>query len=215
MLATVVVIVVNFLAATGNINGVLPNEISNKYPTVITPAAWAFTIWILIYAGLFGFSIYQLLPTKLSKFAPMRMPYIVSCVLNCTWIVFWHHFHTGICAVVIVLLLGSLLWVNLNLSSADSFLESTLTKGVFGIYAGWVTVATLVNIVVYLSSAGADFGHVTWNVIGIVCLAFAGLAAVARDAGHRFLRGDGRRMAVAGGYDGQLVRRRGRGRRAG
>jgi len=178
MLTTLVVIVINFLAATGHINGVLPNEISDKYPTVITPAGWAFSIWILIYAGLAAFSIFQLLPSRVVTFARMRLPYILSCVLNCAWILFWHHFHTGICCIIIVLLLGSILWVLARFDLPGSFGESTLTKGVFGLYAGWLTVATLVNLLVYMVSAGVVLSEAIWNVIAILCLVIAVIAAI-------------------------------------
>jgi len=178
MLVTLVVIVVNFLAATGYINGVLPNEISDKYPTVITPAGWAFSIWSLIYLGLIGFSILQFVPSRMANFASVRVPYLVTCVLNCAWILLWHHFHTGICAAVITLLLASLFWVNLRLEQPASFLETTFAKGVFGLYTGWVTVATMVNLLVYLVSAGADLSATAWNVIGILCLALAVVAAI-------------------------------------
>ena len=179
MLATLVVIVANFLAATGHINGVRPNEISDRYPTVITPAGWAFSIWSLIYLGLIAFSIYQLLPARIAEFGRLRLPYIVSCILNCTWIIFWHHFHTGVCTVVIALLLASLFWVNARLAPPTTFGESILARGVFGLYAGWVTVATLVNLLLYLVSEGIDLDRSSWNLIGIVCLVLALLAAVA------------------------------------
>ena len=179
MLATLGVVVVNFLAATGRINGVLPNEISDKYPTVITPAGWAFSIWGLIYTGLIAFSTYQLLPSQIAELRRARVPYVLSCVLNCAWILLWHHFQIGACAVVIILLLGSLFWVNANIEEPGSFVEGTLTKGVFGLYAGWVTVASLVNLLVYLVSAGVEWSNGLWNVVGIVCLVVAFVATVA------------------------------------
>ena len=178
MLATLLVIVVNFLAATGRINGVLPNEISDRYPTVITPAGWAFSIWGLIYLGLLAFSLLQLLSSKAAALDGVRIPYLVSCVLNCAWILLWHHFHTGVCSIVIVLLLASLFWVLIRLPEPASFVESALTKGVFGLYAGWVTVATFVNFAVYAVSVDAGLSDTAWNIVGILCLALALLAAI-------------------------------------
>lgn len=178
MLATLVMVAVNYLAATAYINGVMPNEISDKYPTVITPAGWAFSIWALIYVGLIGFSILQLLPSRLAEFGRVRVPYIVSCVLNCTWIFFWHHFYVGICAAMIALLLASLLWLNARLETPRSFAATIFSKGVFGLYAGWVTVATLLNLLVFIVSLGVDWSNAVWNVVGILCLVIALGAAV-------------------------------------
>jgi hypothetical protein len=178
MLATIATVVVNFLAASGRINGVAPNVISDRYPTVITPAGWTFSIWSLIYAGLIAFSIYQLLPSRMARFAGVRLPYIVTCVLNCTWIVLWHHSYIGLSTVVIALLLASLFWMNLSLEKPDSLAETTIAKGTFGLYAGWVTVATLVNLLVYLVSIGVEWTLVVWTVVGIACLALAAAAAI-------------------------------------
>ncbi len=69
LVATLGTIVFNALAATGHINGVTPEMVSGKYPTVVTPAGYAFTIWSLIYVGLLAFSVYQLLPSQLAAFA--------------------------------------------------------------------------------------------------------------------------------------------------
>ncbi|HTH51373.1 MAG TPA: hypothetical protein VL501_05545 [Pyrinomonadaceae bacterium] len=178
MLATIVTVVVNFLAATGRINGVAPDEVSNRYPTVITPAGWTFSIWSLIYTGLIAFSIYQLLPAKVARFDRLRLPYIVSCILNCGWILLWHHFHIGMCAVVITLLLASLFWVNLRIEKPTSLVETIVVKGTFGLYAGWVTVATLVNVLVYLVSSDIEWSATVWVIIGILCLVMAAAAAV-------------------------------------
>src|SRR6185436_13362776 len=91
MLATIATIVYNALAATGYVNGITPAEISDRLPTIITPAGYAFSIWSLIYVGLIAFSVYQALPANLSRFRVQRNLYIVSCLLNCAWIYFWHH----------------------------------------------------------------------------------------------------------------------------
>ena len=47
-LATLGTIAFNWLAAVGRVNGVSPDVISDKYPTPITPAGYAFSIWSLI-----------------------------------------------------------------------------------------------------------------------------------------------------------------------
>ena len=72
IVATVGMIVFNWLAATGILGGVDTGAISDKYDTHITPAGYAFAIWSLIYLGMIAFSIYQALPSqaaKISRFA--------------------------------------------------------------------------------------------------------------------------------------------------
>ena len=101
LVATIGTIAFNGLAAAGYVNGVTPEVISAKYPTVLTPAGYAFTIWSLIYLGLIVFSIYQILPANIVRFRSIRSVYIVSCVLNCAWIFFWHRDQIGLCLILI------------------------------------------------------------------------------------------------------------------
>src|SRR5688500_8301187 len=105
MVATIATIAYNGLAAAGSVNGVTPAQISDKYPTVLTPAGYAFSIWTLIYIGLVAFSLYQLMPKNLARFRSVRSLYVMSCALNCAWIYFWHHDQIWVCLILILTLL--------------------------------------------------------------------------------------------------------------
>ena len=48
VVATIGTVIFNGFAATGLVNGVTPDVISDKYPTILTPASYAFSIWSLI-----------------------------------------------------------------------------------------------------------------------------------------------------------------------
>ena len=109
IIATIGTIIFNWLAATGVLGGVATNVISDKYPTNITPAGYAFAIWSLIYLGLIVFSIYQALPKNAERFRSLRTVYILSCVFNCAWLYFWHQEAILVCLGVITLLLGNAL----------------------------------------------------------------------------------------------------------
>ncbi len=179
MLATLATIAFNALSATGYINGITPGAISAKYPTVVTPAGYAFTIWSVIYVGLIAFSIYQMLPSKLATFRRLRTIYILSCVFNCGWIFFWHREMIAVCLGMIIALLATLIALMIATRGRMSPIDAMLTKLPFGIYAGWVTAATLVNLVVLLVWARIDLSPASWNIIGIACLAAGTIAAVA------------------------------------
>jgi len=59
----VVTLIVNGLAgSTTLLNGVTSGEVSDLYPTFITPAGFTFAIWSVIYTLLLLFVIYQALP---------------------------------------------------------------------------------------------------------------------------------------------------------
>lgn len=175
--ATLGTIAFNWMAATGRVNGVTPGEISDKYPTVITPAGYAFSIWSLIYLGLVIFSIYQLLPRNIERFRNLRSLYILSAALNCAWIFFWHGDQIGICLAIIAALWAVLVWINIKIRRTDSALESLIVKGPFGIYLGWLTAATLVNFAIFLVYANIDLGD-SAQAVGAVIALFAAAFAV-------------------------------------
>lgn len=178
VVATAATIAFNFLAGTGRLNGVMTNEVSDKYPTVLTPAGYAFSIWGLIYFGLVAFTIFQLLPSKLVRLRPVRTLYIVSCVLNCAWLYAWHSYAIGLCVILIFALLATLALINIKLKNADSVRDALFTKAPFGIYFGWVTAASIVNLVIYLRSIDVQMTASAWNILGCIFIAAALIAAV-------------------------------------
>ncbi len=176
IVATIGTIVFNGLAAAGYVNGVTPELISAKYPTVLTPAGYAFSIWSLIYLGMLAFSVYQVLPRNVVRFRPVRSLYIATCVFNCAWIYFWHRDQIGVCLVLIVGLLITLIGLLILLRRAGG--NPLLTTAPFGIYAGWVTAATLVNFTIFLKYIGVEISPSAWNALGVAILVVAAAAAI-------------------------------------
>lgn len=178
LVATVGTIVFNGLAAAGYVNGVTPEVISDKYPTVLTPAGYAFSIWSLIYAGLIAFSIYQMLPRNLVRFRSIRSLYVMSCVLNCSWIYFWHREQIGVCFGLIVALLVTLIVILIQFARSRDESGPVFTKGVFGLYSGWVTAATLVNFSILLKYLDLGISATVWSLLGAFFLMLAAAMAV-------------------------------------
>ncbi|HVE59785.1 MAG TPA: TspO/MBR family protein [Pyrinomonadaceae bacterium] len=166
IIATVGMIVFNYFAATGFAGGVATNVPSDKYPTHITPAGYAFAIWSLIYLGCLAFSIYQALPSQIERFRSLRRIYIVSCVANCAWLYFWSQEMIVVCLGVILILLGTLAWINIKLQKTETNAEYWLAKFPFGIYFGWVTAATILNATIALVYLGVKVPDGTANLLG-------------------------------------------------
>jgi translocator protein len=164
ILATMSVIFVNYLASIAYIGGITPNYISDKYPTVITPAGYAFSIWGIIYLGIIAFSIYQAMPMQLENFRKIRTPYLVSCLANCVWIYVWHHELIVASVFAMLVLLASMVAINVNLSVKDSL----IARIPLGIYFGWVSVATIVNITICLIYLGFETSR--YNSILLACI---------------------------------------------
>ncbi|MFN0277897.1 MAG: TspO/MBR family protein [Pyrinomonadaceae bacterium] len=178
IVAVIATIGFNALAAAGLVNGVTPAQISEKYPTVLTPAGYAFSIWSLIYLGITAFAVYQLLPANLLRFRRARSVFILTCLLNCAWIYFWHRDQIAICLVLIIALLASLIMMLVLFGRSESAVESLFTNAPFGIYAGWVTAASLVNFLIFLKYERVELSVFAWNTLGAVLIILAAVLAV-------------------------------------
>jgi translocator protein len=176
--ATIGTIAFNWLAATGRIGGVTPAVIFDKYPTLVTPAGFAFTIWFLIYAGLIAFSIYQLLPQNAVRYRGIRSYYVLSCALNCGLIYMWLHDQMAVSLVLISLLAASLFLINLHVRETNGPGEYWLAKAPFGIYFGWVTAAMLVNFAVLLVYWNVRLSENAGTTVAVVLILFAALLGV-------------------------------------
>lgn len=178
LVATLGTIAFNWMSAVGYVSGVTPEQISDKYPTMVTPAGYAFAIWRLIYLGLSAFSLYQLLSSQVERFRPVRSLYIVSCVLNCVWIYFWHAEAISVCLAVILGLWLVLLLIVARLAGFRSSPEIFLVQAPFGIYFGWVTAASLVNFAVMLTYLGNMPSRTSAAIVGSVLIVLSAVVAI-------------------------------------
>lgn len=183
--ATIGTIAVNFMASAGKFGGVSVEAISDKYPTLITPAGFAFTIWSLIYLGLLVFSIYQIVGNNLSRFRSIRSLYILSCALNCAWIYFWVQERIGFSLVIIGALFIVLFLMISRVSSPKNYAEYWSVKAPFGLYFGWITAAALVNIAVFLTSIGRPISVLT-GALFILAAAAMGVLIRAKFANYLY-----------------------------
>jgi hypothetical protein len=171
--ATVGMIILNWLAAIGIYGGAETGAISDKYPTHITPAGFAFAIWSLIYLGMIAFSIYQALPSNAVKFRGLRRFYILSCVANGAWLFAWSQEMMIPSLGIIIFLLITLVVINIKLQSTETTAEYWIAKIPFGIYFGWVTAATILNATITLVSLGVNFSDTATKLIGATLILIA------------------------------------------
>jgi translocator protein len=170
LLATIAVVFVNYLATKGYIGGISTDYVSNLYPTYLTPAGYAFSIWGLIYLGLILFSIYQAMPSQTDNYKQVRGFYLLNCVANCVWIWLWHHQLIAASVGAMLVILASLIAINFNLTKADSL----IARVPLGIYFGWITVATLANIAVCFVYLGIEVS-ITLACVAITIAAICGV----------------------------------------
>lgn len=173
MLSTAVTIAVNGLANALPFNGQTSGQVSNKYFTAFTPAGYAFAIWSVIYTGLIIFSMYQSRAAVLERFRDVRKWVILSNVANAAWLPLFHFEWFALSIIVIVVLLYSLARINLILDATQtgSMSDLWLARVPFGVYFGWVTVATIANVAVALTAYrwdGLGLSPEQWSVTMLV-----------------------------------------------
>jgi hypothetical protein len=172
-LSTLAVVAVNGLANALPINNQTTGEISDRFEVFFVPAGYVFSIWGLIYLGLFAYTIYQLLPgqqynQRLVRIAPW---YIISNIANIAWILLWHYEVFPLTLPVMLVLLFTLIVIYLTLSAGrrqSSSGERWLVHLPFSIYLGWISVATIANATVvleYLNWDGWGITEQAWTAI--------------------------------------------------
>jgi hypothetical protein len=126
--------------------------------TPLAPDGPAFSIWSVIYLGLAAYAVWQVLPRQRRDPRQRAIGWlaVASLVLNAAWILCAQAGLLPLTVVVILLLLAVLLAIfeQLRRWRPASRLEAVVVDGTFGLYLGWVSVATVANIAAFLADAG-------------------------------------------------------------
>lgn len=166
IIAFVIMIIANALANILPINGLNTGQISNSYPNLFAPASITFSIWVIIYILLGIYSIYQIYALKNSEtdedfLNEIDFYFIISSLANALWIIAWHYLIIWLSLIHMLLILVCL--ININTLIQKKSLDQKVSKVIslpFGIYFGWITVATIANVTTFLVS-------INWNGFGI------------------------------------------------
>ncbi len=154
----------NFLANGLPLNNRSTGDISDAYPNLFAPAGPAFSIWGLIYLLLGAYVFFQFVKKDqktedlLQKINPL---FIATSLANISWIFAWHYDYIGLS----VLIMATLLLLLLKIADVLRVQQFTPSKRLFiwapfSIYFGWITVAAIANVTIFLVSIG-------WNGFGI------------------------------------------------
>ena len=114
---------INTLGAFGFINGLSQKEVSDAYPTLITPSPATFSIWGVIYALLLISLIFMIAKHKEERTANLintiSVPFWISCVINILWIIAFSYELIGISTILIVAFVVTLAVINRKLQTPD------------------------------------------------------------------------------------------------
>lgn len=163
--AFIAMVLVNILSETLPIAGVTNAEVSDSYPSLFTPTGLTFSIWGVIYLMLAIYTIWQFGKKNREVAKDVGLLYILSSVLNIAWIFTWHYKMLMVSFLVIAMLLATLIFISWRLERA-----STLARIPFGIYYGWITVATIANLMIVLNANFESFGGSLLEIV-MTCIA--------------------------------------------
>lgn len=163
LIMLIVVFIFNGLTGAGLINGLSQADISAMYQTKITPAGFAFSIWGLIYTLVLITVIWMLVKHKDRRVGKIIKSigwwFNLAALANILWTVSFSYLQLALSTVLIAILLLSLVIIIKKLSRLG-FKPNALLTSTFGIYAGWVTIATVVNI-------AATLVKMEWGAFGL------------------------------------------------
>ncbi|MDN6626410.1 MAG: tryptophan-rich sensory protein [Pisciglobus halotolerans] len=176
-----VVLAINYISTTGIINGTNQKEMSDKYMTPITPAPFTFSIWGIIYTLLFVSIILMILNRNnhgykrtIDRLSPL---FWLSSAFNIGWIITFLYDQILISSIFIAAFTVTLIQMNRILLEVNDDRKNTLALS-FGLYNGWLLIATIINIAAYLVKIDWNRFGLSEEVWGIILLAIASVLAI-------------------------------------
>jgi len=156
----------NYLANSLPINGKTTGQLSDAYPNLFVPSGITFAIWGIIYLLLAVYCVVQFLPASKEMAVRIGWLFIISCVFNGLWIVAWHYQKLPLSLLIMIGLLITLIMINFQLKD----LPMGVLKAAFGIYLGWICIATIANVTALLVNTGwggMGLSQEVWTIIMI------------------------------------------------
>ncbi|MFA5006924.1 MAG: tryptophan-rich sensory protein [Candidatus Izemoplasmatales bacterium] len=170
-------ILVNALANLIPINGITTGAVSDSYRNLFAPTGLTFSIWGVIYILLGVYVVREVLglrPREGAAVDPVRIRidafFAVSSVANVLWIFAWHFRVIWLSLLLMLSILFCLILISYPLRKTDA-----MTKAAFGVYFGWITVATIANATTWLVKLGlpVDTVGATLQTVAVLLVGLA------------------------------------------
>lgn len=177
VVAVISVIAMNALAILLPLGGNTTGELSDRYPSLVTPAGYVFSIWSVIYTLLIVFAVYQVRPSQRDNPRLQRLGwwFVANAALNIAWLFAWHYEQVYLALAIMIGLLASLIVIYERLQIRREpvpISESIAIRLPFSVYLGWITIATVANVTVALIEAGLDAGDLAAPIaVGVLAVA--------------------------------------------
>lgn len=167
-------------------------EVSNAHVTPVTPAGYAFAIWLPIFALAIAWGIWQALPTGRAMPLAQRLgwPLALCYALNILWMLLieftgmgWH-----LVAVILAALACALLaFVLFVRDPGEGGVGRTIAAPLVGLLAGWLSMASFANVAAAAQATGLMAEGAAGSFTAVLLLLAAGgfataIVALVRDA---------------------------------
>jgi hypothetical protein len=150
-------IYLNYYSNTHPFHGQTMGQVSAKYPTLLTPAGYAFSIWGLIFLALAVYAVWQLLPAQRQMSLPdaVAKPLTLASVATGGWVVLFAY-ELILPSVGVMLLILGCLAAAYGRARRRIFVDAAPRwVGVpFSLYLGWISVASVINLTIGIRELG-------------------------------------------------------------
>lgn len=161
--------------------------------TLLAPLGPAFSIWSVVYLGLAAYTVWQWLPSAARDARARATGWLAaaSMLLNAGWLLVTQRGWIWVSVVVIialVLVLALLVHRLAGVGGDASLAARVVVDGTFGLYLGWVCVATCANVLAALTASGLAPTSVVAQALALALLAtVVGVAVlIQRRTGRRW-----------------------------
>jgi hypothetical protein len=158
-------------------------DITDRHPTLFTPAGYTFAIWGIIYSATLLYAVLALLPHQLDVQMHDRVaPWLLlTNALSTLWISLFTIEQLGPSVLIILAMLASA--VVMYSIATDHLASENLSRWwrvPFGLWLGWLSVASIANLNLALASAGWNgwpLSPALWTSALLLLAAWVALAA--------------------------------------
>ena len=175
--AVIAAIVIPAVQMSQNI-GLTAAEFSGQGDQTLRVAGYAFSIWGLIYFGLAAYAIYQLtVARETPTLRAVAWPSVVA-IAGCSAWILASAFNQQWLTIAIIVTSAAVMVAGLRRARADApspaFRDKLLIVWPLSLLAGWLTIASAVNILTVLTAQGIIGPDLSWAAIGIAAVLLAG-----------------------------------------
>ncbi len=148
----IITVIITLLATTWisllPLNWVSQADISNKYPTLVTPAGFTFSIWSLIYITWIAVGV-MIAAKYIEVGKKLKVVFSLSVALTAFWLIPWHNEKIFISLVVILMIFAGFSYLFLHTRKKET---PALFKYTIELTYGWIIAATLLNTFVFMEA---------------------------------------------------------------